>query len=104
MASAELAVVLLAVIAAVVPAISGVQLLVGHMRAEQAAFGAARMLARGDDYAAVQASATRVHPEAQIGVDRTGAEVAVSVQLPVRLAVGATMKVRAQAVAAVDRQ
>lgn len=97
MVTAEFAVTLLALVVVLAALLSGIQWAAHQARAQEAARAAARQLARGDAAAEVSARVQQSLPGADVGFHDDGSSVTVSLAAPLRLAMGVSVTVRADA-------
>lgn len=98
-ASAELAVSLIGLVAALMPLLAGLQLVAWQARAQETARAVARELARGETPASAVDRGRSVFPQAETAVTAQGGDAIVHVAVPVRMAFGPTFTVRAKAIA-----
>lgn len=96
-ATAEFAVALLAVVAAVVPLLSGIELVIRQAQVQEVARSVARQVARGDNLTDVSQRASSVMPTAQVASWRDGPLTRIRITADVRLLMGMNVQVSADA-------
>lgn len=102
-ATAELAVAVIGLIAAMAPLLAGVQLIIVGARAQEGARAVAREVARGDAADGSVARLASLLPNSQTSVSRDGADAVVTVRVPVVLPFGASVTVNRTARAALEQ-
>lgn len=103
MATAELAVSLVGLTAALFPLVAALHLVTVQARAQETARSIARDVARGRLDSEARAVAAQAFPSADTTIDRQGDQARVTVAAPVRLGSLATVTVRASAQTAVEQ-
>ena len=98
-ATAELAVSMIGLVAALLPLFAGLQLVAWQARAQETARAVARDIARGENSSTALARSRAVFPQATTAIAARGGDAVVNVAVPVRLSFGPTLTVRAMAVA-----
>lgn len=101
-ATAEMAVAIIALVAALAPLLGGVQVALVAARAQEGARAVARQVARGEDPAAVAQRAEDLLPGATATVARQGSDAVVTVSIPIELPFGSSVTVSRTAQTAVE--
>ncbi len=83
--TAEVAVTLPAVVLVLAACLGGLGLAAGHLRAQDAAADAARLLGRGESTGAAQQHVSRTAPGGRLAISRPAGLVCASVQLEQRV-------------------
>ena len=95
---------MIGLVAALIPLFAGLQLVAWQARAQETARAVAREIARGESASDAIARGHSVFPQADTAITRQGGDAVVHVAVPVRMAIGPTLTVRAMAVAVPEQQ
>jgi hypothetical protein len=101
-ATAEMAVAIIALVAALAPLLGGVQVALVAARAQEGARAVAREVARGENPAMVVERAEELFPGATATVSRQGPDAVVTMSIPMNLPFGSSITVSRTAQAAVE--